>query len=110
MPGEGFLFSSSFSVAILPLYNLWQCFSTRLYRPGTSARGRAGNPSLYVCWEDRSLDEVVTMSSVLVSSKPDSGCERTRKQGAAGGKRYRQQQCGGIGGGGWPNVRCATRN
>ena len=87
---EGFLFSSFFSVAILPLYNLWQCFSTRLYRPGTSARGRAGNPSLYVCWEDRSLDEVVTMSSVLVSSKPDSGCERTRKQGAAGGKRCLQ--------------------
>ena len=39
---------------------------------------------------NRSFDEVETMSSVLVSSKPDSGCERTRKQGAAGGKRCLQ--------------------
>ena len=39
---------------------------------------------------NRSFDEVETMSSVLVSSKPDSGCERTRKQGATGGKRCLQ--------------------
>ena len=55
-----------------------------------------GRKSIPVCmlgrqvfrWGSESL--LVTMSSVLVSSKPDSGCERTRKQGAAGGKRCLQ--------------------
>ena len=39
---------------------------------------------------NRSCDELKTMSSVLGSSKPDSGFERTRKQGASGGKRRLQ--------------------
>ena len=53
--------------------------------------GQEVHPCMYVGKIlNRSFDEVETMSSVLVSSKPDSGCERTRKQGAAGGKRCLQ--------------------
>ena len=49
---ESILCYSFCSVAILLLYNLWRCFSIRLYRPGISRRGRAGNTSLYVCWKN----------------------------------------------------------